>query len=106
MANVFKMMQQANSMRKEMKRIEKELQSKVVEVTEGGGLVTVGARGDMIVTSIKIDPKLLTDQAKLEKLLTAGVNNALAKAKAEAGKEMGKLAQGGGLADLLGGLGG
>ena len=102
MTNMLKMVQQAASLRKEMKQIQKELEKKTVDFSASG--VTVCARGDMSLVSIKLDPALVAAGGKLEELERAvlkAVNGALIEAKKEAGGAMTKLA-GGGLGDLLG----
>ncbi|MDP6524710.1 MAG: YbaB/EbfC family nucleoid-associated protein [Kiritimatiellia bacterium] len=103
MANVLKMMKQAASMQKEMKRIQKELAKQTVEFTNAG--VTVLTRGDMTVESIDIDARVLegANPEKLGKQITMAVNGALSAAKKKAGGEMSKLTAGSGLGDLLGG---
>lgn len=100
--NIMKMMQKAASMKKEMKKIQKELESKTFEYSNDK--VSVAARGDISVKSIKIDPSLI-DPAKpenLEKMVLSAVNGALSAAKEDAGKEMAKLTSGMGMGDLLG----
>ena len=91
-------------MKQQMKKMQKELAKKTVESSSGG--VTVVARGDMSIASIKISPEMV-DPAKVEKLeksVTSAVSSALDSAKKMAGTEMAKMAGGlGGLADMLGG---
>jgi len=103
MANMLKMMKQAASMQKEMKRIQKDLARQTVEFTNAG--VTVQARGDMSIEQIDIDEKVLdgANPQKLGKQIKMAVNGALAAAKKKAGSEMSKLTAGSGLGDLLGG---
>jgi nucleoid-associated protein EbfC len=103
MKNMFKMMQQVHTMRKEMKQIEKSLASKTAEYSMGG--ITVTARGDMAIQTIKVAPDALDPMRieRLEKNLVQAVNGALANAKKLAGSEVSKLAGGMGLGDLLGG---
>jgi len=104
MANILKIMKQAATMGKELKQIQKELAQKTVESSSGGGIVTVVARGDMSVDSIKIDPKAVdrSRTEELEGLIVSAVNGALGAVKKEAGGEMSKLAGGTGLADMFG----
>lgn len=101
--NIFKMMQQASSMQKDIKAMQKTLAGKVVEFKSGD--VTAVARGDMTIESIKIDPRALkaTQTGSLEKAVVAAVNGALETAKAQAGEEMSKITKGMGLEGLLGG---
>jgi DNA-binding YbaB/EbfC family protein len=101
--NVFKMMQQASSMQKDIKAMQKSLAGQIVEFKNGD--VTAIARGDMTIESIKIDPRALkaTQTGPLEKSIVAAVNGALESAKSKAGEEMAKITKGMGLEGLLGG---
>jgi len=102
MANIFKMMKQVSSMRSEMKQIEKTLAQKKVDYSTGG--VTVVAKGDMSIESIKLGPDAIDPSRldRLEKSLTNAVNGALGNAKKLAGSEVTKLAGDMGIGDLLG----
>ncbi len=104
MAKMVKMMQQAVSMRSKMKKMQKELEKKVVEIKSNNGKVTVSARGDMSIKSIEFDPSVFEDLnvERLQKVLVTTVNSALNGAKKAAGSEMQKM---GSLADMLGGMG-
>ena len=104
MAKMIKMAQQAMAMRKQMKKMQKELEKKVVEIKSNNGKVTVSARGDMSIKSIEFDPSAFEDLnvERLQKVLVTTVNSALNAAKKTAGGEMQKM---GGLADMLGGMG-
>ena len=93
MANMMKMMQQAAKMQKTMQKAQAELAEKEVEFSSGGGKVTVVAKGDMTVTSIKIDPEVVDpdDVEMLEDLVLAGVDGALKAAREMVSEEMGKI---------------
>ena len=96
MANIAKMMKQAASMQKNMTKLQEELAERTVEFSAGGGMVTVMARGDISVQSIKIDPRAVDpeDVEMLEDLVLAGVDGALKAAQEMVSAEMGKLTQG------------
>ncbi len=104
MANMIKMVQQAAAMRSKMKKMQKELEKKVVEIKSNNGKVTVSARGDMSIKSIEFDPTAFEDLniERLQKVLVTTVNSALNAAKKTAGTEMQKM---GGLSDMLSGMG-
>ncbi len=107
MANMMKMVSQAAAMRKQMKKMQKELSKQVVEVKSNNGKIVVSAKGDMSIKEIKIDPSALTELKleRLEKIITTTVNAALNASKKAAGSEMAKMSGGmGGLADMLGGM--
>jgi DNA-binding YbaB/EbfC family protein len=107
MANMMKMVSQAATMRKQMKRMQKELSKQTVEITSNNGKVTVTARGDMSIKDVKIDPTAFEELKldRLEKIIATTVNSALNAAKKTAGSEMSKMSGGlGGLSDMLGGM--
>lgn len=106
MPKMTQMMQRAYTMRKQMKRMQKELAKQTVEVKSNNGKVTVSVRGDMSVREIHIDPSAYTDlkPERLEKVLVTTVNSALNAAKKSAGSEMAKMDGMGGLSDMLGGM--
>lgn len=108
MAKMMKMMQQAAGMRKQMKKMQKELEKKVVEVKSNNGKVVVEARGDMSIKSISIDPSAFEELKleRVEKILITTVNAALNAAKKTAGTEMSKMQGGlGGLSEMMGKMG-
>ncbi len=107
MANMMKMVSQAATMRKQMKRMQKELSKQTVEITSNNGKVTVTARGDMSIKDVKIDASAFEELKldRLEKIIATTVNSALNAAKKTAGSEMSKMSGGlGGLSDMLGGM--
>ncbi len=104
MANMFEMIKQAASMKKEMGKIQKDLERKTVDYSHAGGKIEVVARGDMTIQSIRIDPVSIDPDkaARLEELIAGAINGALKTAKKEAAKEMSKMTGGMGLDGLLG----
>jgi len=64
---MMKMVSQAATMRKQMKRMQKELAKQTVEITSNNGKVTVVARGDMSIKEVRVDPSALED-LKLDRL--------------------------------------
>lgn len=99
----MKMLQQAATMKREMKQIQKQLANQTVDHTVASGKVTVRARGDMTIESVSIDPAALegVDARRLENWIVMGVNGALAAAKKKAGAEMRKLTAGMDLGGML-----
>ena len=90
--DMFSMMKDAAAMQKNMKRIQGALRQKTVEFK--AGQVTVVARGDATIASIKIDPAII-DPAKpavLEKAVLQAVEGALLAAQRASGEEVKKLA--------------
>ena len=91
-------------MQEQMAKTQAELEEKTVEVTSGGGKVTVVANGAGDVLSIKIAKEVVDpeDVEILEDMILSGVQQAISKGKEMAGSEMSKIT--GGM--NLGGLGG
>jgi DNA-binding YbaB/EbfC family protein len=96
MANLMKLMKQAATMQKDIERIQKEVGEKVVEFSAAGGMVTVKARGDSTLVSIKIDPKIVdpNDVEMLEDAVKVAVDGALAAAREMMTTEMAKVTSG------------
>jgi len=97
--NIQKMMKQAQKMQEQLARAQEELAEQTVEVTAGGGKVTVVATGGGDVVSIKISKDVVDpdDVEFLQDLVLSGVQQAIAKGKELSQQEMGKLTQGLGL---------
>lgn len=96
MANMMKMLKQAQAMQKNMEKMQAELADRTVEFSAGGGMVTVVAKGDISIQHIKIDPRAVDpeDVEALEDLVLAGVDGALKAAQEMVNSEMGKVTQG------------
>ncbi|MEI6357755.1 MAG: YbaB/EbfC family nucleoid-associated protein [Verrucomicrobiota bacterium] len=96
MSGIGKLMKQATRMQQQMERVQQDLASKTVDGIAGGGIVKVVAKCDQTLVSIKISPDAVNPQdvAFLEELVLTAVNDAMAKAKDTAAKEMGSVTQG------------
>ena len=86
--NIAQMMQQAQRMQDNLKRVQEELA--VLEVTgqSGGGMVSITITGKMEARRVHIDPSLLGDAEMLEDLVTAALNDAVNKANEESARRM------------------
>jgi len=102
--NIAKMMKQAQKMQEQLAQTQAELAAKTVEVTAGGGKITVVATGAGDVVSIKISPDIVdpTDVEMLEDLVLSGVKQTIAKGRSLAESEMGKISAGMGLPPGMG----
>src|SRR5271167_4751710 len=102
--NINKMMKQAQMMQEKLAQAQAELADKTVEVTTGGGKLTVVANGAGDVISIKISKDIVDpeDVEMLEDLVLSGVKKAIEEGKALAQSEMSKLTAGMGLPPGLG----
>ena len=96
MANLGKLMKQAQRMQEQMERVQSDLANRTVDASSGGGAVKVTAKCDGLLTAIKIDPQALnpSDATMLEDMVLTAVNQALTQAKELANAEMGRVTQG------------
>jgi nucleoid-associated protein EbfC len=85
-----------------MAKTQAELEEKTVEVSAGGGKVTVIANGAGEVLSIKIDKEIVdpNDVEFLEEVVLSGVKQAIEQGKALAQSEMTKITGGLGIPGL------
>lgn len=100
--NIAKLMKQAQQMQAGVAAKQEELATRTVEVSTGGGKVTVVATCTGDVHSIKIDPSVVdaSDVEFLEDLVLKGVQEAITKGKDVAAAEMKKLTGGLGIPGL------
>jgi nucleoid-associated protein EbfC len=89
-------MKQAKKMQEKIASIQAELESKTVEATAGGGMVTVVVNGKFEILSLKIDKEVVNpeDVDMLQDLITAAVNEGIRKAQEMATAEMSKITGG------------
>ncbi|HLE18948.1 MAG TPA: YbaB/EbfC family nucleoid-associated protein [Syntrophales bacterium] len=90
------MMKQAKKLQEKMAGLQKELESKMVEATAGGGMVSVVVNGKFELQSLKIDREVVSpdDVDMLQDLIVAAVNEGIRKAQGMASSEMAKLTGG------------
>jgi len=89
-------MKQAKKMQEKIASIQAELESKTVEATAGGGMVTVVVNGKFELLSLKIDKEVVNpeDIDMLQDLIMAAVNEGIRKAQEMATAEMSKITGG------------
>jgi DNA-binding YbaB/EbfC family protein len=82
------MMKQAQQMQE---RLQREMSTVSVEATAGGGMVTARLNGEKQVTSLTIDPEVVSkdDVEMLQDLIVAALNDAHRKVDEELKKKMG-----------------
>ena len=102
---IFDQVREAMKMRSEAKRIEAEIKKISVEYSNGG--ITVVAKGDMSIASIKVEPGAYDEvkagkAARFETMLLNVVNGAIKKAKDATQAEIAKMMQGGSMGSLFG----
>ena len=103
MANLNKIVKQAQRMQQDMAQIQKDLANRTVEATSGGGAVKVTAKCDGTIAAVKIDPQALNpaDSQLLEDMILTAANQALNQAKEISASEMGKVTAGFNLPGLI-----
>ena len=79
MAGMGKILKQAQKMQENMAKMQAELAAKEIDVTAGGGMVTVKITGDQRLTGLKINPEIVDsdDVEMLEDVVLAAVNQAI-----------------------------
>ncbi len=79
-----------------MLKMQEELGKETVEATAGGGAVTVTMTGQLKLKSVKIDPEVVDpdDVEMLQDLITAAVNDAIAKSQELQAKRLSALTGG------------
>ena len=89
-------MKQAQQMQQKMARMQQELESKEVEATAGGGMVTAVVNGKQKLLSLKIEKNVVDpeDVEMLQDLVIAAVNEAVKKSQDMMQEEMGKITGG------------
>ncbi len=91
------MFKQMAQMQARMAKLQEDLENETVEVSVGGGAVTVTVTGTQRIRAIGIDPEAMEDPEVLQDMLVAAVNEAIAKAQALASSRMQALTSGLGL---------
>ncbi len=93
MGNLLK---QAQEMQARLAQIQEGLARRTVEASVGGGMVRVTVNGQLVLSSIKVEPAVVNPQEKemLEDLILAAVNEGLRRAREMASEEMSKLTGG------------
>ena len=96
MANFGNIMKQAKKMQERMARLQEELGMKTVEVSSGGGMVSVVVNGKFEVMSLKIEKDVVNpdDVEMLQDLVMAAVNEGVRKAQEMNEAEMAKITGG------------
>ena len=98
-AQMQSMMKKARKMQEEMKKLQDEIKKKTVDVTVGGGAVSVVMNGDKQITSLKIAKDAIdpNDSDMLEDLIITAINEASRKVDDMVSNDMGKITGGLGL---------
>ncbi len=102
-AQMQSMLKKARKMQEDVQKAQEEVKKQTVDVTVGGGAVTLTMNGDKQITALKIakdaiDPE---DPEMLEDLITTAVNEASRKADEMAKKVMQQVTSGLGLPGMF-----
>jgi DNA-binding YbaB/EbfC family protein len=94
--NIGNIMKQAKKIQEKIAGMQAELESKTIEATAGGGMVTVVVNGKFEILSLKIDKEVVNpeDLDMLQDLIIAAVNEGVRKAQEMASAEMSKITGG------------
>lgn len=94
--NMGQLLKQAQQFQAKMAKMQEEVGERTVEVSSGGGMVTVVVSGKQELVSIRIEPEVIDrdDREMLQDLIMAAVNDGLTRAKNMVNEEMGKLTKG------------
>lgn len=88
-------MKQAQAMQENMQKMQEEMANHKVTGEAGAGMIKVVMNGRHDVSSVEIDPSLLSEEKNLlEDLLAAAVNDAVRKVEQANKDKMGDLASG------------
>ena len=81
-AQMQNMLKKAKKMQEEMQKAQEELKKQTVDVSVGGGAVSLTMNGENMITALKISPDAIDpeDPEMLEDLITTAVNEASKKA--------------------------
>ncbi len=90
------MMKQAQQMQAKMTQVQRELETREVDATAGGGMVTARANGKQQILDLKIEKDVVDpeDIEMLQDLVLSAVNEAIKKSQDMVQEEMSKVTGG------------
>ena len=94
MKNMGQMMKQMKQMKDKMDQVQKELETKEVVGTAGGGVVKVTMNGHKVMSKVEINPEIVDDIGMLQDLIVAANSDAMQKADKMIEQDMGPLTAG------------
>ncbi len=89
-------LRQAQELQARLVKAQKELENVTLEVSSGGGAVTVTVNGQQEIQSVKISPEVVdpADVEMLEDLVLSAIKEAIAKSRETAAERLGGLTGG------------
>jgi len=95
MAGVGKLIKQAQKIQKKMEALQAELAEKEIEVSSGGGAVTVKVSLQQEVRAISLDPEFLKEEKSfVEETIVEAVREAIAASKTQSEEAMSEITSG------------
>jgi DNA-binding YbaB/EbfC family protein len=96
MANMNQLMKQAQQMQTKMSSLQKELETREIESSSGGGMVKVKVNGKQEILSLKINPECVdpSDVEMLEEMVLTAVNQAVKESSEMVSNAMSKVTGG------------
>jgi hypothetical protein len=96
MKDIMKLLQQAQDMQGQLKKIQAELELMTVTGSAGGGMVTAEVNGQGVLKRVKLDPSVVNpaDTEMLEDLIQVAVGEAQRKAQDKAQEQTSQLTSG------------
>lgn len=83
------LLQQAKRVQEKIEELQGELAALRIEGQAGGGMITAVVNGQQELISVKIDPKLITEDVEMvEDLVVAAVRQAMEKSRDESQQKM------------------
>ena len=89
--NMQQAMKQVQKMQAEAERVQRELGDKTLEVSVGGGAVSLTISGRLEVKAIRIQPEAAEDLEMLQDIILSAVNEGIKRAQEMANQEMSKI---------------
>ena len=96
MRDIMKLLQQAQDMQGQLKKIQEELELMTITGSAGGGMVTAEVNGQGMLKRVKLDASVVNpaDTEMLEDLIAVAVGEAQRKAQEQAQEQTSRLAGG------------
>ena len=96
MANMGKLMKQAQQMQAKMATLQKELEAREFQGSAGGGMVSVTVNGKQELLSLKINPECVdpSDVEVLEDMVKVAINQAMTESSDTVSSAMSKITGG------------
>ncbi len=93
------MIRQAQKMQEQMQSLQEELDSRVYDISAGGGMVKLKISGQKVISDLEISPEIVDpdDVETLADIVTAAVNQAIKQVEDTNANEMQKITGGIGL---------